>query len=233
MCDILSNIADMSGQALHSASSVASNPLLRTLFRTGDLATVATPPARLHPLAQIGLQSAAPGALQRELLAKQSQIDSLLNQNNEKERLLIEALRQQGKGIFQTSSTSTTVPTFIPAVTTSTTTTTTTEASNSDVENFNEENRNLSDGEFEELDDSDFEVEIILEMTRELVEARRNATPAPQEPLDTQQTTAAPVPASVAPFEAIMNARAAVIRTMEARGYNYFLSIYLLLDISS
>ena len=233
MCDILSNIADMSGQALHSASSVASNPLLRTLFRTGDLATVATPPARHHPLAQIGLQSAAPGALQRELLAKQSQIDSLLNQNNEKERLLIEALRQQGKGIFQTSSTSTTVPTFIPAVTTSTTTTTTTEASNSDVENFNEENRNLSDGEFEELDDSDFEVEIILEMTRELVEARRNATPAPQEPLDTQQTTAAPVPASVAPFEAIMNARAAVIRTMEARGYNYFLSIYLLLDISS
>ena len=223
----------MSGQALHSASSVASNPLLRTLFRTGDLATVATPPARLHPLAQIGLQSAAPGVLQRELLAKQSQIDSLLNQNNEKERLLIEALRQQGKGIFQTSSTSTTVPTFIPAVTTSTTTTTTTEASNSDVENFNEENRNLSDGEFEELDDSDFEVEIILEMTRELVEARRNATPAPQEPLDTQQTTAAPVPASVAPFEAIMNARAAVIRTMEARGYNYFLSIYLLLDISS
>ena len=232
MCDILSNIADMSAQALHSASSVASNPLLRTLFRTGDLATVATPPARLHPLAQIGLQSAAPGALQRELLAKQSQIDSLLNQNNEKERLLIEALRQQGKGVFQTS-TSTTVPTFIPAVTTSTTTTTTTEASNSDVENFNEENRNLSDGEFEELDDSDFEVEIILEMTRELVEARRNATPAPQEPLDTQQTTAAPVPASVAPFEAIMNARAAVIRTMEARGYNYFLSIYLLLDISS
>ena len=233
MCDILSNIADMSGQALHSASSVASNPLLRTLFRTGDLATVATPPARPHPLAQIGLQSAAPGVLQRELLAKQSQIDSLLNQNNEKERLLIEALRQQGKGIFQTSSTSTTVPTFIPAVTTSTTTTTTTEASNSDVENFNEENRNLSDGEFEELDDSDFEVELILEMTRELVEARRNATPAPQEPLDTQQTTAAPVPASVAPFEAIMNARAAVIRTMEARGYNYFLSIYLLLDISS
>ena len=233
MCDILSNIADMSAQALHSTSSVASNPLLRTLFRTGDLATVATPPARLHPLAQIGLQSAAPGALQRELLAKQSQIDSLLNQNNEKERLLIEALRQQGKGIFQTSSTSTTVPTFIPAVTTSTTTTTTTEASNSDVENFNEENRNLSDGEFEELDDSDFEVEIILEMTRELVEARRNATPAPQEPLDTQQTTAAPVPASVAPFEAIMNARAAVIRTMEAREYNYFLSIYLLLDISS
>ena len=233
MCDILSNIADMSGQALHSASSVASNPLLRTLFRTGDLATVATPPARHHPLAQIGLQSAAPGVLQRELLAKQSQIDSLLNQNNEKERLLIEALRQQGKGIFQTSSTSTTVPTFIPAVTTSTTTTTTTEASNSDVENFNEENRNLSDGEFEELDDSDFEVELILEMTRELVEARRNATPAPQEPLDTQQTTAAPVPASVAPFEAIMNARAAVIRTMEARGYNYFLSIYLLLDISS
>ena len=230
MCDILSNIADMSGQALHSASSVASNPLLRTLFRTGDLATVATPPARLHPLAQIGLQSAAPGALQRELLAKQSQIDSLLNQNNEKERLLIEALRQQGKGVFQTS---TSVPTFIPAVTTSTTTTTTTEASNSDVENFNEENRNLSDGEFEELDDSDFEVELILEMTRELVEARRNATPAPQEPLDTQQTTAAPVPASVAPFEAIMNARAAVIRTMEARGYNYFLSIYLLLDISS
>ena len=223
----------MSAQALHSTSSVASNPLLRTLFRTGDLATVATPPARLHPLAQIGLQSAAPGALQRELLAKQSQIDSLLNQNNEKERLLIEALRQQGKGIFQTSSTSTTVPTFIPAVTTSTTTTTTTEASNSDVENFNEENRNLSDGEFEELDDSDFEVEIILEMTRELVEARRNATPAPQEPLDTQQTTAAPVPASVAPFEAIMNARAAVIRTMEAREYNYFLSIYLLLDISS
>ena len=130
----------MSGQALHSASSVASNPLLRTLFRT-----VATPPARLHPLAQIGLQSAPAGALQRELLAKQRQIDSLLNQNNEKERLLIEALRQQGKGIFQTSSTSTTVPTFIPAVTTSptTTTTTTAESSSSDVENFDEENRNL------------------------------------------------------------------------------------------
>ena len=223
-------MADMSGQALHSASSVASNPLLRTLFRTGDLATVATPPARLHPLAQIGLQSAPAGALQRELLAQQRQIDSLLNQNNEKERLLIEALRQQGKGIFQTSSTSTTVPTFIPAVTTAptTTTSTTAESSSSDAENFNEENRNLSDGEFEELDDSDFEVEIILEMTRELVEARRNATPSPQDPLDTQQTTAAPATASVAPFEAIMNARAAVIRTMEARGYNYFLSIYLL-----
>ena len=216
-------MADMSGQALHSASSVASNPLLRTLFRTGDLATVATPPARLHPLAQIGLQSAPAGALQRELLAKQRQIDSLLNQNNEKERLLIEALRQQGKGIFQTSSTSTTVPTFIPAVTTApptATTSTTAESSSSDVENFNEENRNLSDGEFEELDDSDFEVEIILEMTRELVEARRNATPSPQEPLDSQQTTAAPATASVAPFEAIMNARAAVIRTMEARVYN-------------
>ena len=221
-------MADMSGQALHSASSVASNPLLRTLFRTGDLATVATPPARLHPLAQIGLQSAPAGALQRELLAQQRQIDSLLNQNNEKERLLIEALRQQGKGIFQTSST--TVPTFIPAVTTTTTTTTSTtaESSSSDAENFNEENRNLSDGEFEELDDSDFEVEIILEMTRELVEARRNATPSPQDPLDTQQTTAAPATASVAPFEAIMNARAAVIRTMEAREYKYFLSLYLL-----
>ena len=151
-------------------------------------------------------------ARERELIEKTRQIELLLNENNEKERLLLEALREQGKDVSTTSSV---VPTFIPSTTTTPApTTTTTPASTTTFAEFEEEFRNSDNHDVEEesLDDDEFEVEIILQMTRELVEARQKELLQQSE--DDEEASQVLTTAST-PFQAIMNARQAVIKTME------------------
>ena len=150
-------------------------------------------------------------ARERELIEKTRQIELLLNENNEKERLLLEALREQGKDVSTTSSV---VPTFIPSTTTTTPApTTTTTASTTTFAEFEEEFRNSDNHDIEEesLDD-EFEVEIILQMTRELVEARQKELLQQSE--DDEEASQVLTTAST-PFQAIMNARQAVIKTIE------------------
>ena len=95
--------------------ALLNNPLLQTLFKSNQLVK--------SPLSNIGLQSPVKpdqssnkdvtrdnllqAARERELIEKQRQIDLFLDKNKEKEKLLIDALRQQGKEYLQT------VPTFL------------------------------------------------------------------------------------------------------------------------
>ena len=55
-------------------------------------------------------------AKERELIEKQRQINLLLDDSDEKQKLLLEALRLQGKQYLQT-----TVPTYVPTTTTTST----------------------------------------------------------------------------------------------------------------
>ena len=183
-----------------------------------------------HPLAAIGLQSASnpresliSQAREQQLIEEQRQRDLVLDQKSEKERLVIEALIQQG--IIQgPKAPDPAVPTFIPKTRTTPTTVpttrrTTTEAILPDLRLLREEENSSGSSDSEisnnDSDDNDeFEVEIILDMTRELVEAKRREKIS----LESAKTghsgqEEAPVSGSL---EAIMGARAAVTRVMEA-----------------
>lgn len=180
-----------------------------------------------HPLAAIGLQSVTNSreslisqAREQELIEEQRQKDLLLDQRSEKERLVIEALIQQG--IIQGPKVpDLAVPTFIPTTRTTppsvpTTRRTTTEAVLPDLRLLREEEKSSGAADPERSnnasgDNDEFEVEIILDMTRELVEAKRQE----KIELEAAETEHSLVPGSL---EAIMGARAAVTRVMEAGG---------------
>ena len=225
-------------QAVQSSPTLIKNPLLQTLFKTNNIQDANN--GQNHPFSKIGLQQTASQNLnspnqngnmilmakERELIEKQRQINLLLDDKNEKERLLIEALRQQKKEEI--------VPTYIPlttsqapsprvtSTTTSTTTTTTITTTTIALEDYEEDFRSSEDEQFyddsDPLDNSNFEVEIILEMTRELVEAKQkekeNVTSDKNENIIHPLKDEKPIIPST-PFEAIMNAREAVIRTMK------------------
>ena len=200
------------------------NPLLQTLFKSRNNEPASTAVIQ-HPLSAIGLQAGTGAreslisqAREQELIEEQRQRGLLLDNKSEKERLVIEALIKQG--IIQgPQSLDSAVPTFIPTTTTSpptepTSRRTTTEAVLPDLRLLREEEKSSGDDFERNNDDNDedeqFEVEIILDMTRELVEAKR------QEKIeleDAEQETEPPVPGSL---EAIMQARAAVTRVMQA-----------------
>ena len=163
-------------------------------------------------------------ARERELIERQRQLNLLLDEKNEKEKLLIDALRERGKD----ATTTPIVPTFIPATTpttlSTTTTTTTTTSTTTLATDFEED---FGNADSTGLENEEFEVEIILQMTRELVEARQkellqesersggaSLENIPSTELQNQKVeTSSSRPNT--PFEAIMNAREAVIKTME------------------
>ena len=194
------------------------NPLLQTLFKSRNNEPASTA-AIQHPLAAIGLQAVTDArqslisqAREQQIIEEQRQRGLLLDNKSEKERLVIEALIKQG--IIQgPQSPDSAVPTFIPTTTTTSPPTeptsrrTTTEAVLPDLRLLREEEKSSGDEDSDE--DEQFEVEIILDMTRELVEAKR------QEKIELENAEPAepPVPGSL---EAIMRARAAVTRVMQA-----------------
>ena len=174
-----------------------------------------------HPLAAIGLQAGPRDSLvlqarEQELLELKRQKNLLLDQRSEKEKLVIEALIQQG--IIQGPKTlNQAVPTFTPTITTTalpTTRRTTTEAILPDLRLLVEEEKSSGVGFVSSNDDShandEFEVEIILDMTRELVEAKR------QEKIEHEKAEKAAEPQVPQSLEAIMRAREAVTKVMEA-----------------
>ena len=207
------------------------NPLLQTLFKSKSNEPANTVVFQ-NPLAAIGLQSVTNSreslisqAREQELIEEQRQKDLLLDQKSEKERLVIEALIQQG--IIQgPKAPDLAVPTFIPTTRTTppsvpTTRRTTTEAILPDLRLLREEEKSSGDDSERSNNANDcndeFEVEIILDMTRELVEAKRQEK-IELEAAETEQSELveegeAPVSGSL---EAIMGARAAVTRVMEA-----------------
>ena len=226
--------------------ALLNNPLLQTLFKSNKLVT--------SPLTKIGLQSSSQqdlsnqkevtrdnllqAARERELIEKQRQIDLLLDRNKEKEKLLIDALRQQGKEYLQT------VPTFIPTPTTPSpttpTTTTTVETTTTPLAVQVDDTFNEFQNDSEEIDaDSDvnpeYEVEIVLQMTRELVEAkekeRSNKIKDSEEliteaPEDTQSQTHSTL-------DAIMNAREAVLRTRDSGSEKISPSVWAAVSVLS
>ena len=203
------------------------NPLLQTLFKSKSNAP-ANSAVFQHPLAAIGLQSVTnpresliSQAREQQLIEEQRQRDLVLDQKSEKERLVIEALIQQG--IIQgPKAPDPVVPTFIPTTRTTpvpTTKITTTEAILPDLRLLREEENSSGSSDSEisnnDSDDNDeFEVEIILDMTRELVEAKRQEKIS-LESAETGHSEQEEAPVSGS-LEAIMGARAAVTRVMEA-----------------
>ena len=189
------------------------NPLLQTLFQNDNLHS------GRNPLFQ---QSGKGGEeLQRELLEKQREIEMMLDERNEKERLLIEALRKQsaerqGPAILALTPRTTTPTTTTTATTRSTTTTVTTTA-RQEVEEFSS-----SAVVEEEIEEEDYKVEIILEMTRGLVEAthqqRLNRSEERNEFSEELFGKSFPEKAEKVgtPLEAIVNARDAVVKTMRS-----------------
>ena len=172
-----------------------------------------------HPLAAIGLQAGPRESLvlqarEQELLELKRQKNLLLDQRSEKEKLVIEALIQQG--IIQGPKTlNPAVPTFTPTITTTalpTTRRTTTEAILPDLRLLVEEEKSSGVGfvNDESHANDEFEVEIILDMTRELVEAKR------QEKIEHEKAEKAAEPQVPQSLEAIMRAREAVTKVMEA-----------------
>ena len=155
-------------------------------------------------------------AREQELFEVKRQKNLLLDQRSEKEKLVIEALIQQG--IIQGPKTlNPAVPTFTPTITTTalpTTRRTTTEAILPDLRLLVEEEKRSGVGFLSSNDDShandEFEVEIILDMTRELVEAKR------QEKIEHEKAEKAAEPQVPQSLEAIMRAREAVTKVMEA-----------------
>ena len=182
-------------QAQQSSSLIRKgNTLLQTLFRNGNFPKK----NRLltnHPLAAIGLQTVTDPinreslilqAKEQESIEEQRQIDLLLNQKSEKEKLVIEALIQQGL-IQGPKSPDSPVPTFIPTPLPSPVPITTSKHTTPDtiLPDFNLIEKDKSSGDYFDCsgddvidcsdsdDEDEFEVEIILDMTRELVEAKR------------------------------------------------------------
>ena len=174
-------------------------------------------PLAQHPLAAIGLQSVTGSreslilqAREQELLEVNRQKNLLLDQKSEKERLVIEALIQQG--IIQGPK-DPAVPTFTPTTTTALPVTrrTTTEAILPDLRLLGEEEKSSEKDYVSSKDDNDeFEVEIILDMTRELVEAKR------QEKIELENAEKVQEPQVPQSLEAIIRAREAVTKVMEA-----------------
>ena len=195
------------------------NPLLQTLFQSDNLQTGRS----ISSLSQAPRQGGDSEELQRELLDKQRQIDLLLDERKEKERLLIEALRRQsaerqytGPSLTPTTSTTTTLTTTVTTTVTRSTTTATTAR----VEEFR--SSDVIAEEEDEEEDEDYRVEFILEMTRGLVEAthkqRQNKSVEINEfseDLLGKSFEEKPEKSS-SPLEAIMNARDAVLRTMRS-----------------
>ena len=197
------NLADQTG--------AIRNPLLQTLFQNTNLQA----------------QTPLPSDLQRE-----REIALLLDQRNEKERLLIEALRnqsrqRQGIVLSQTTSTTTTTTTTTTTRVTTTLHSTTTPPIYTTTRNEIEEFRssafveNNEHQEEENEEEEEFKVEIILEMTRELVEAthkqRENVTQEREEfSGEIIGKSFEEKPERPTALEAIMSARNAVLRTMRA-----------------
>ena len=153
-------------------------------------------------------------AREQEQLEEQRQRNLLLGQRSEKERLVIEALIHHG--IIQgPSDPDSAVPTFIPTTTPTsvpTTSRTTTEAVLPDLRLASEKDKSSGD---EFIKDDEFEVEIILDMTRELVEAKRQEKIA-LEIAEQAEEVIISQPRVPESLEAIMRAREAVTRVMEA-----------------
>jgi len=187
---------------LAGQSGAIQNPLLQTLFQNKNLQGQTAP---------------------RVDLQREREIALLLDQRNEKERLLIEALRKQSRqrqGVVILPSTSTTSTTT--TTTTTATTTPTTPPIYTTTRNVIEDFRSsafVEDNEQEE--EEEFKVEIILEMTRELVEAthkqRENLTEERKEfSGEIIGKSFEEKPERPTALEAIMSARNAVLRTMRA-----------------
>ena len=184
------------------------------MFNRNQQSSTGTPTP--HPLAAIGLQAGPRESLilqarEQELLELKRQKNLLLDQKSEKERLVKEALIQQG--IIQgPKAPDPAVPTFMP--TTTTALPTSTEAILPDLRLLVEEEKSSGDDFVSSNDDShandEFEVEIILDMTRELVEAKR------QEKIELEKAGKAAEPQVPQSLEAIMRAREAVTKVMEA-----------------
>ena len=159
-------------------------------------------------------------AKERELIEKQRQINLLLDDSDEKQKLLLEALRLQGKQYLQT-----TVPTYVPTTTTTSTTSSTTTPFTT-TSTTTTPTTTLATTQFIEIEtppedlteDEEFQVEIFLEMTRELVESKHKdkenlTTDHGHEDFKSVKQQDTEINSS--PFNAIMNAKEAVRRTME------------------
>ena len=191
---------------LGGQSGAIQNPLLQTLFQNKNLQGQTAP--------QVDLQ-------------REREMALLLDQRNEKERLLIEALREQSRQRQAVVSIPTTTSTTTTTTTTTTTATTrlhapTTPPIYTTTRNVIEDFRSsafVEDNEQEE--EEEFKVEIILEMTRELVEAthkqRKNLTEERKEfSGEIIGKSFEEKPERPTALEAIMSARNAVLRTMRA-----------------
>jgi len=157
--------------------------------------------------------------LQRELLEKQREIEMMLDERNEKERLLIEALRKQAaerQGPPILAPTLRTTTTTTTTATTQSTTTIATTTTREEIEDF----RSLDVVEEEgDEEDENYKVEIILEMTRGLVEAthQQRLNSSEERTEFSEDLFGKPFPEKPAtPLEAIVNAREAVLKTMRS-----------------